>query len=601
MFSQQIAPFLTVGANSGRGELRSGLTPVGANSGPPLRGALTDHPQFASSPPLRIDFIDTTDKSEKIPSNRSSLLPILTTVRVFRLVPLSIQMEGVAPMGWLNRWLDDPSQDANRSKKIQLQLVELEKREVPAAVTALGVGGALSVTGGAEDNHLRIDYFTPTNELVVTDNDLVIGRFNSSTVTSIFVNTGDGQNRLEVTASVPQPLIAVGGSGKDILIAGGGVSVLQGNGGDDRLQAGTLPSTLLGGDGNDLLRGNQGNVVFDGGAGNNKLLLVQPSDVVIPNPGDLIIFSSPAGGVGGVGAKKEVLLASEVNQILRRASAASPSQDAIIAVVDRNGRVLGVGVENGISPTLTADPSTLSFAIDGALALARTGAFFANDSAPLTSRTVRDLSQTTMTQREIESNPNVTNPNSTVRGPGSVANIGIGAHFPVNVAQTPEVDLFAIERTNRDSVVHPGPDRIKGTADDILLNNRPKTITVNGVTIPATELSGRFDFNQAFVPAGQEIYAPESYGLVSGIAPGNQARGIGTLPGGIPIYKNGQLVGGIGVFFPGKTGFANEENSQQSIDHNPAKPDRAFEAEFIAFAAVGGFPGAGLPVGAIGG
>src|SRR6185295_8831927 len=63
------------------------------------------------------------------------------------------------------------------------------------------------------------------------------------------------------------------------------------------------------------------------------------------------------------------------------------------------------------------------------------------------------------------------------------------------------------------------------------------------------------------------------------------SRGIGTLPGGVPIYENGVLVGGIGVFFPGKTGFASEENSQLSADYNPAKADRSLEAEYIAVAA----------------
>src|SRR6185369_13202372 len=57
---------------------------------------------------------------------------------------------------------------------------------------------------------------------------------------------------------------------------------------------------------------------------------------------------------------------------------------------------------------------------------------------------------------------------------------------------------------------------------------------------------------------------------------------------GIPIVKNGTVAGGIGVFFPGKTGYATEENSSLSTTFNPAKPDRSLEAEYIAFAAAGG-------------
>jgi uncharacterized protein GlcG (DUF336 family) len=83
--------------------------------------------------------------------------------------------------------------------------------------------------------------------------------------------------------------------------------------------------------------------------------------------------------------------------------------------------------------------------------------------------------------------------------------------------------------------------------------------------------------------------------------PKAQSRGIATLPGGIPLYKNGVLVGGIGVFFPGKTGFATEENSSLSATFDPSKPDRSLEAEYIAFAAAGGSSGANASVGTING
>src|SRR5205807_3410956 len=136
---------------------------------------------------------------------------------------------------------------------------------------------------------------------------------------------------------------------------------------------------------------------------------------------------------------------------LQRAAGASASNDGIIAIVDRGGRILGVRMEGGVAPNLPNDPTLLTFAVDGAVAEARTGAFFGNDQAPLTSRTIRFISQTTIQQREVDSNPNIADPNSTTRGPGFVAPIGIGGHFPPGVAFTPQVDLFAIEHTNRDS------------------------------------------------------------------------------------------------------------------------------------------------------
>jgi uncharacterized protein GlcG (DUF336 family) len=275
-----------------------------------------------------------------------------------------------------------------------------------------------------------------------------------------------------------------------------------------------------------------------------------------------------------------ILLTDDVDALLHRAAAASPRNDAIIAIVDRGGNVLGVRVEAGVSSAITGNPAMLTFAIDGALAEARSAAFFANNQLPLTSRTVQFISQSTITQREVDSNPSIADPNSPARGPGFVAPVGLGGHFPPGVANTPPVDLFGIEHTNRDSILHPGPDHLK----------------TDGIT-----LRSRFDADPAFIPFGVNLPAPESYGYVSGLQHFAQSRGIGTLPGGIPIYKANDLVGGIGVFFPGTTGFASAENSSLSATFNPALPDLSLVAEYMAFAAVGGDPALALPVGTLDG
>lgn len=283
---------------------------------------------------------------------------------------------------------------------------------------------------------------------------------------------------------------------------------------------------------------------------------------------------------------------SDVQALLQKAANVSADDHAIIAVVDRNGSILGVRVEQGVLDDIP-DTATRVFAIDGAVAEARTAAFFSNGDptnidgfspqgtlAPLTSRTIRFISQSTVTQREVESNPNIPDPNSPLRGPGFVAPIGLGGHFPPEVQHTPPVDLFAIEHTNRDSLLDPGPDGIKGTADDFTLRSR-------------------FNIDPAYVPSGQAIDTPESYGTVSGLLPTAQSRGIGTLPGGIPLFRdtNGdgvgdKLVGGIGVFFPGKDGYAtHEQGFVPGIGQTEAARTNAplvLEAEYIAFVAAGG-------------
>src|SRR3954454_6491624 len=59
----------------------------------------------------------------------------------------------------------------------------------------------------------------------------------------------------------------------------------------------------------------------------------------------------------------DLLTAADVQALIRRAEAASASNDAIVAVVDRGGRVLGVSVENGVSAAVTGNTGSLVFAV----------------------------------------------------------------------------------------------------------------------------------------------------------------------------------------------------------------------------------------------
>jgi uncharacterized protein GlcG (DUF336 family) len=319
------------------------------------------------------------------------------------------------------------------------------------------------------------------------------------------------------------------------------------------------------------------------------------------------------------------LSAAEVEQILDYATTVTPSDDAIIAIVDRGGNILGVRVEDGVvanfdstANTVTsgngngmidpasAEQDTLVFAIDGAVAKARTAAFFANGDpvngtfAPITSRLVRFISQSTITHREVNSNPNSTDP--FVRGPGLVAPIGVGGHFPPEIPWTPPVDLFHIETTNRDSLLHPGADHIKGTGDDITLANR---FNIDPAFVPIDTdgdgLDDNPDVDMNGIADSLRISAPESYGFVSGIDPTAQGRGIATLPGGVPIYRDTNadgigetIIGGIGVFFPGDDGTALFEQSYQpgQSEFERTNAPKSLEAEFIAVVAAGGSVGA---------
>jgi uncharacterized protein GlcG (DUF336 family) len=106
-------------------------------------------------------------------------------------------------------------------------------------------------------------------------------------------------------------------------------------------------------------------------------------------------------------APAPLLSPSDVLSVLSAGASFLSDPTLAIAVVDRTGTILGVYRRPGAAAT----------AADLAVSLARTGAFFANDQAPLSSRTVRFIS---------------------------------GIHFPPGIANTPNAALYVIEKTNPD-------------------------------------------------------------------------------------------------------------------------------------------------------
>ncbi|MGH9658123.1 MAG: heme-binding protein [Bryobacteraceae bacterium] len=98
--------------------------------------------------------------------------------------------------------------------------------------------------------------------------------------------------------------------------------------------------------------------------------------------------------------------ASEVRDLVTRAAMAVDNARLAVAVVDRAGRPLAIFRRPGASP---AD-------VEVALSLARTGAFFSHNQAPLSSRTVRSIST---------------------------------INFPEGIPNQPSAALYGIENTNR--------------------------------------------------------------------------------------------------------------------------------------------------------
>jgi uncharacterized protein GlcG (DUF336 family) len=163
--------------------------------------------------------------------------------------------------------------------------------------------------------------------------------------------------------------------------------------------------------------------------------------------------------------------------LVQAAATAAQSNAMAIAVVDRLGRILAVYAQPGAPASLPGNFGTPVPPDELAVSLARTGAFFSNDQAPLSSRTVRFIS---------------------------------GVHFPPGVMNTGSAALYGIEDTNRGCNL---------------------AASLSATVPPATTIGG----------------ARPGFGITTGKADINDTVPTAVNPGGVPIFKNGQEVGGIGV------------------------------------------------------
>ena len=173
------------------------------------------------------------------------------------------------------------------------------------------------------------------------------------------------------------------------------------------------------------------------------------------------------------------LTAADVNALAQTAAQAADPNTMVIAVVDRSGNILGVYRKPSARALATGNFNAQVDVNELAVSLARTAAFFSNDQAPLSSRTVRFIS---------------------------------GIHFPPGIADTPNAPLYGVENTNR------------------------------GCTLSTNFIAG-----QSVPPARSISGATTSLGIATGKVDVNDSDPTAVNPGGVPLFRNGSLVGGIGV------------------------------------------------------
>jgi len=202
----------------------------------------------------------------------------------------------------------------------------------------------------------------------------------------------------------------------------------------------------------------------------------------------VVLLVGCGGGSGGASSSTSAgasatpaagpLSASDVQTVVETAVSAADANGMVVAVVDRGGIVLGVYRKPGAGATDVGNFTATVDVNELAVALARTAAYFSNDQAPLSSRTVRFIS---------------------------------GVHFPPGVMNAPPADLYGIENTNR------------------------------GCMLATNYLAG-----QGFVPS-TALSGGTGLGIITGKADANDSNANAVSPGGVPLFRGGVVVGGVGV------------------------------------------------------
>jgi uncharacterized protein GlcG (DUF336 family) len=191
------------------------------------------------------------------------------------------------------------------------------------------------------------------------------------------------------------------------------------------------------------------------------------------------------------------LTAQDVTTIVNNALA-SVNAPMVVAVVDRGGNILAVYKADANAPLMSMNLGKMVYSDDLAVGLARTAAYFSNDAAPLSSRTVRFIS---------------------------------GIHFPPGVANTPNADLYGIENTNRGCTL--SADFLPGQ----MLN---PSGSIHSGQFGTGIVTGKVDTNDDLLPDGSVAVNPGGVPLYNPVING----ALTTAVNGVTV---GGVVGGVGV------------------------------------------------------
>ena len=234
----------------------------------------------------------------------------------------------------------------------------LEDRRLMAVL----VGTDLQITGTAGNDTIRVSQQDAAT--IRVEQNGVVTFFNDANVSTIHVNAGAGDDRVEMISTAALPLTEnvtlvggdgndslTGGAGNDSLDGGNGSDVLSGGAGNDLLSGGADNNSMFGGDGNDVLKAGLGNDVYDGGAGvdladysdRTKNVSITLDDVA--NDGQLILAGLPLGTTLGTTPTRAIFELDNVKSSIENVTTGS-GDDSIIAGTAAVDNVFNGGAGN---------------------------------------------------------------------------------------------------------------------------------------------------------------------------------------------------------------------------------------------------------------
>lgn len=230
------------------------------------------------------------------------------------------------------------------------------------------------------------------------------------------------------------------------------------------------------------------------------------SALTLFSPAVLRSQNTPRSSAGG---PAQILTAEDVRAVPVVAATALGDEALSAAVVDRTGQILGV----------YSRPDAAERTPDIAVSVARSAAMFANDKGPLSSRTVRFIS---------------------------------GIHYPPGIRNTASAALYGVENINRGCKVDAEGDAIFNAPFP-----RPTSIVGAfgngaGTTPLACEPSDTRGCARGGPMLDDEGQPLASVGITTGKADvfdsgQDDPASVPVNPGGIPIYRGGKVVGGVGI------------------------------------------------------